>query len=233
MCPPLTRAGSAFCLWRRSAPGHEGIPGAAGSARTEAAVTCTGGARGGAGSRAARRRRAARPAQAAVSCASAKDAFGRIRPSREADPVDVGVDRQLGAVVGEEQHAGGGLAPHSGQAFEELERPSRGARSSQSTVEAGRLTPLRSPARISWIRRDLTFDMPPGLIASSTSRSGASATSCPAREARAQPRVGDVAVAVVRVLGQDRQDQLVERRVVGQVARPAVVGAQAVADRLA
>ena len=53
----------------------------------------------------------------------------------------------------------------------------------------------------------------------------------PRREALAQALVGDVAVAVVRRLRQDGQDQLVERLLVRRHDRHAVDLAQAVADR--
>src|SRR6266480_3734134 len=53
----------------------------------------------------------------------------------------------------------------------------------------------------------------------------------PVGEARSQPRVGDVAVAVVGVLGEDRQDQLIERSAVGLVPRAAVESAQTVSNR--
>ena len=81
------------------------------------------------------------------------------------------------------------------------------------------------------MRRDFTFEMPPGRIASSTSSTGARGDRLPAREALAQPRVGDVAVAVVGVLGEDRQHQLVERSAVRHVAGMPVEAAQPVADR--
>ena len=73
--------------------------------------------------------------------------------------------------------------------------------------------------------------MPPGRIASSTSSIRRVADRLPGREALAQTRVGDVAVAVVGALGEDGEDELVERRAVGLLARDAVELAQPVADR--
>ena len=70
------------------------------------------------------------------------------------------------------------------------------------------------------MRADLTFEMPPGRIASSTSSFGASRTASQDGEALAQPHVGDVAVAVVGRLREDGEDQLVER-LRGAAARPA------------
>ena len=61
-------------------------------------------------------------------------------------------------------------------------------------------------------------------------RRGASRTVVPRVEALAQPLVGHVAVAVVRVLGQHREHELVDRRAVGARQRPAVRRAQPVAD---
>ena len=53
------------------------------------------------------------------------------------DAVDVGVDRQLGPVVGEQQHAGGRLAADAGQGLEELDRPlARGVLEPVEHVEA-------------------------------------------------------------------------------------------------
>ena len=84
---------------------------------------------------------------------------------------------------------------------------------------------------IALIRRAFTFEMPPGPDRLLDLRLGRARDGLPVREPVPQPLVGDVAVAVVRVLGQHRQHQLVERRVVRLVVRHAVVGAQRVADR--
>ena len=65
--------------------------------------------------------------------------------------------------------------------------------------------------RIAWMRADLTFEMPPGRIASSISSSGASRTASQLVEALAQAQERDVAVAVVRRLRQDGQHELGER----------------------
>ena len=82
-----------------------------------------------------------------------------------------------------------------------------------------------------WITFDFVGARPPGRIASSTSACGASRTSSHDREPLAQPPVGDVAVAVVRVLRQDGEDQLVDRRPVRLELRLAVRRAQALQDR--
>ena len=81
------------------------------------------------------------------------------------------------------------------------------------------------------MRADLTFEMPPGRIASSTSATGASRTASQRREALAQAQVGDVAVAVVGGLREHRQHQLGDRVAVRAHQRDAVDLAQAVADR--
>ena len=81
------------------------------------------------------------------------------------------------------------------------------------------------------MRTDFVGASPPGRIASSISASGRGAHRRPGVEALAQAAVGDVAVAVVGVLRQHRQDQLVDRRAVGLRHRAAVLGAQPVADR--
>ena len=60
------------------------------------------------------------------------------------------------------------------------------------------------------IRPDLTFEMPPGRIASSISSTGASRTASQL-EALAQAQEGDVAVAVVGRLGEHGEDELGER----------------------
>ena len=81
------------------------------------------------------------------------------------------------------------------------------------------------------MRADLTLEMPPGRIAASTSVERRVAHRGPAREARAQPQEGDVAVAVVRRLREDGEDQLVERPPVRRRRRPAVDEPQPVAQR--
>ena len=60
------------------------------------------------------------------------------------------------------------------------------------------------------MRADLTFEIPPGRIASSTSSKRRVADRLPRGEALAQAQERDVAVAVVRRLRQDRQDELRE-----------------------
>ena len=61
------------------------------------------------------------------------------------------------------------------------------------------------------MRADLTFEMPPGRIASSTSVDRRVADLLPGREALAQAQEGDVAVAVVGRLRQDGEHELGER----------------------
>ena len=90
-----------------------------------------------------------------------------------ADAGDVGVDRDVAQAVGEQQHAGGGLAADAGQRAEARARLARPAPSRiQRQVEVVRA----APARISLIRRDFDLQMPPGRIASSISATGASRT---------------------------------------------------------
>ena len=81
------------------------------------------------------------------------------------------------------------------------------------------------------MRADLTFEMPPGRIASSTSSSGASRTAVQLGKRVAQAQERDVAVAVVRRLREHGQDQLVERLPVRRRRRPAVDEPQPVAQR--
>jgi hypothetical protein len=73
-------------------------------------------------------------------------------------------------------------------------------------------------SRICWIRSDLTFEMPPGGSPPRPLRparaDGLPVDVAPVAEALAQAQEGDVAVAVVRRLRQDGEDELVERRVV-------------------
>ena len=68
------------------------------------------------------------------------------------------------------------------------------------------------------MRADLTFEMPPGRIASSTAATGASRTGSQRREALAQAQVGDVAVAVVGRLRENRQHQLGDRAPCGPIS---------------
>ena len=81
------------------------------------------------------------------------------------------------------------------------------------------------------MRADLTFEIPPGRIAASTSAFGASRTSAQLAEPRAQAQEGDVAVAVVGRLAEHGEDQLVERLPVRRRGRAAVDQAQPVAQR--
>ena len=87
-----------------------------------------------------------------------------------------------------------------------------------------------SSRRIAWIRADLTFEMPPGRIASSTSALGASRTAAQLPKRLRSAEEGDVAVAVVGRLREDGEDQLVEALPVRRRERAAVELAEAVAD---
>ena len=60
------------------------------------------------------------------------------------------------------------------------------------------------------MRTDLTFEIPPGRIASSISSTGRVAHRLPRVEALAQAQEGDVAVAVVGRLREHGQHQLVD-----------------------
>ena len=82
-----------------------------------------------------------------------------------------------------------------------------------------------------WIRGVFDGASPPGRSASSSSSGGASRTCLPGGEALAHAAVGDVAVAVVGVLGEDRPHQLGDRVAVRLVHRAPVHLAQPVADR--
>ena len=140
----------------------------------------------------------------------------------------MGVDRDLGAAEGEDHHAGGRLAPDAGQRDEVARSPRRGGL--REPVEVGS-PPRPSSRRTCWIRGAFGWRSPPGRIASSTSSTGGVADLLPGRQRVAQPLVGDVAIAVVGVLGEDRQHQLGDRVPVRIVDRAAVDLAQPVADR--
>ena len=114
--------------------------------------------------------------------------------------------------------------------------PGSAAEESRASLER-RVAPARrgrrrrARSRICLIRTAFVGASPPGRIASSTSSSGASRTSSQDSKRSRRRRVGDVAVAVVRVLRQHGQHQLVDRRAVRAQHRLAVLRAQAVADR--
>ena len=80
------------------------------------------------------------------------------------------------------------------------------------------------------MRADLTFEIPPGRIASSTSALGASRTAAQSANRSRSARIGDVAVAVVGRLREDGEDQLVEALPVRRGERTAVDEAEAIAD---
>ncbi len=72
------------------------------------------------------------------------------------------------------------------------------------------------------MRTDLTFEMPPGRIASSISSTGASRTASHDGKRVAQAQEGDVAVAVVGRLREHGQHELGDRVAVGRHQRDAV-----------
>src|ERR671910_224278 len=97
---------------------------------------------------------------------------GALGPEAEAgaDAIHVRVHRHIRPSVGEQQHAGGCLAPHPGQLAEVVAGLGKGclllhARSSPSIA-----------SRICLIRTALVGASPPGRIASSTSSTGAAPT---------------------------------------------------------
>ena len=134
--------------------------------------------------------------------------LGPEQAEARADAVDVRVDRHLGAAEREQQHAGGRLAADAGQVAGGTSRAS----SSGASAELASGRRRRSRAGSAWMRAAFAFAMPPGRIASSISSTRRVAHRVPAREALAQARVGDVAVAVVGVLREHREDQLVDGR---------------------
>ena len=128
------------------------------------------------------------------------------------------------AAEGEQQDAGGGLAANAGQLAE------LGAGSVERLVGQPREVVVSDGSQ------DLLD--PPGLHARDAARPDGLlhlvlvgvAHFVPAVETLAQARVRHVAIAVVRVLGQDREDQLVHRGVMGTQVGPSVCLAKAVAD---
>ena len=69
------------------------------------------------------------------------------------------------------------------------------------------------------MRGPFVFASPPGLIASITSLGRRVPDRVPVVESIAQPAVGHVAIVVVGVLGEDRQNELVDRISVGSFRR--------------
>ena len=108
-----------------------------------------------------------------ASWSSSKGARGPQQPEPRADARDVRVDRDVAQAEAEQEHARGGLAarrPAARTARSRL-RP----RSRASRIQS-RLSGSPIARRIAWMRTDLTFEIPPGRIASSTSAVGASRT---------------------------------------------------------
>jgi len=104
------------------------------------------------------------------------------------------------------QHAGGGFAAHAGQAEEVLARLLDRRVLVQSRLGSG-----PSSRRIAWIRGAFCCARPPGRIASSTSATGASRTSSQVGKRSRSNLKARPLCAIVGVLGEDRQHQLVDR----------------------
>ena len=117
------------------------------------------------------------------SCSSLERRARPQQPQARAHARDVRVDRHVAQAVGEQQHARRRLAPDARASA------ARGSRGACAAIGASRepvereLLPAGLPRvrpqiarRIAWMRADLTFEIPPGRIASSTSASGASRT---------------------------------------------------------
>src|SRR5215212_9062475 len=126
-----------------------------------------------------------------------------------ADAEDVSVDRHVGEPVREEQHARRRLAPDPRQRAQVL----------ASLLDRGRLEPSQVVA-VERAQDGLDHLRLRGCQAPGANRllhllPGRVAHSRPIRKPLAQPAVGDVAVAVVGVLREHREHQLVDGRAVG------------------
>ena len=129
----------------------------------------------------------------------------------------------------------GGRRRTAGRTPRSCDPPRAARRAPGARLRAER--PRASPDRRRRSRRgsggcEPTWSAPgrPGGSASSTSSRGASRTSSHVGEALAQARVGDVAVAVVGVLGEHREDQLVDRAAVRAQHRAPVLAREPVDD---
>jgi hypothetical protein len=148
------------------------------------------------------------------------------QPQSAAHPVDVRVDRDLRASEGEEHDHGGGLPTHARKTGEEIKRGFAGCLG--EPVEIGRipqfsenLLDARRLGRAETARLDGGLDLlgrrVPHLL--------------PSGKPLAQPGVGDIAVAVVGVLGENPADELGDWVAVRFVHRPPIELPQPVADR--
>src|SRR5215218_7541618 len=147
-----------------------------------------------------------------------------------ADARDVRVDRHVVQAVGEQQHARGRLATDAGQAREVRLTRGNGHVAQPAEIEPMRFVPVdRSQDLLDARRLDLRDPARPDRLLDLGVRRVQDRL--PRREALAQPLVGDVAVAVVRRLREDGENQLVERLLVRRHDRHAVDLAQPVPDR--
>ena len=143
-------------------------------------------------------------------------------------PVDVRVDRHHGHVQAEEQHAARGLRPHAGQRDEPRDR--LGRPQATEPVEVGPAVLSTARCSTAWIRGAFCAASPPGRSTRSSSAGRGVAHLLPGREPLAHGCIGTLAVAIARVLAQDREHELVERRQPAVHPRRAVARAQAVED---
>ena len=149
------------------------------------------------------------------SCSSSNGAPGRNRPRRVPTRETWVSTGHVGQPEREQQHAGGGLAPHAGQRGQVRAR-----------LRDRQLGEERQVRRVRQGAQDLLD--PHGLLAVQAAGLDRGldllqrrvAHLLPGGEARAQAQVGDVAVAVVGRLREDGQDQLLEPLAVRR-ARPA------------
>ena len=174
-----------------------------------------------------------RPWRRRLTCSSSSAPGGREREHRvvqllerrlraqqaqaRADARDVRVDRHVAQAEGEQQHAGGGLAPDARQRAEVGLR--LGDRRVAHPVEVERVAD-RAQDRLDARRLHLRDAAGPDRLLDLLERRVADRL--PDGEALAQAQVGDVAVAVVRRLREDRQDELGERVAVRRRDRDAV-----------
>src|SRR4051794_11648361 len=141
-----------------------------------------------------------------------------------ADAADVRVHGHVALAEREQEHAGGRLAADAG------ERGEAGAALLDRGVPQAREVVAVELAQDRLDAHGLDLRDAPGPDRRLDLLVGRVAYGLPAAEAVAQPQEGHVAVAVVGRLGQDGEDQLVQRLAVRRRDRRAVELAQAVAD---